>query len=572
MERTCRQCQAPFIFSDAEREFLQRMQFTFWKTKVDLPEPIYCPACRLQGKTCHRNERYLYKAKSSLSGKDMVALYDEGAPWGEAYTVFAQDEWHSDTWDAMSYAKELNLEQSIFQQLTELTKAVPRMGLITVSNENSDFTTGTGYCKNCYLINSSEYCEDCYYGKLVQSSKNCVDCSYTYDSEQCYDVTSIYNCHTCTHLLFSKNCSDCHFSSSLIGCRNCLLFSNLRQKEYCIRNTQVTRAEFEKVVADFKGSHEASEALRAEWREMEKNRIHRASNLVNSEGCTGDYIENSKHCIDCFDLTGSQDCLHSYVGVSIKDVQHCANMYLKVELCLDVLGAIELYHSAYSLFSFYCQDILYCEYCWHCRDCFGCNGLKQKQYCILNKQYTKEEYESLVPQIIEKIKSDGAAMNPNGVSGSWGEFFPRGNAPFGYNESLAQEYFPLSKKDALQQGFLWRDMQDRVQGVKQMLPARMLPDSIQDIPDDVLDWAIQCEKTERPFRIIKQELDFYRSQKLPIPHLHPDIRYDERLAWRNPRKLWARTCAKCGKGIQTTYSPDRPEIVYCEECYLETVY
>jgi exodeoxyribonuclease-3 len=36
------------------------------------------------------------------------------------------------------------------------------------------------------------------------------------------------------------------------------------------------------------------------------------------------------------------------------------------------------------------------------------------------------------------------------------------------------------------------------------------PEDIIKIPDDVLNWAIECEVTKRPFRIIKQELEFYR--------------------------------------------------------------
>jgi hypothetical protein len=32
--------------------------------------------------------------------------------------------------------------------------------------------------------------------------------------------------------------------------------------------------------------------------------------------------------------------------------------------------------------------------------------LKNKSYCILNKQYTKEEYEKLVSKIIEKMMKD----------------------------------------------------------------------------------------------------------------------------------------------------------------------
>jgi formylmethanofuran dehydrogenase subunit E len=36
---------------------------------------------------------------------------------------------------------------------------------------------------------------------------------------------------------------------------------------------------------------------------------------------------------------------------------------------------------------------------------------------------------------------------------------------------------------------------------------------------------------------------------------------------RNPRKLFNRKCDKCGKEIKSTYSQNRGEIIYCEECY-----
>jgi hypothetical protein len=35
---------------------------------------------------------------------------------------------------------------------------------------------------------------------------------------------------------------------------------------------------------------------------------------------------------------------------------------------------------------------------------FGCIGLRNQQYCILNKQYTKEEYEKTVALIIEHMQ------------------------------------------------------------------------------------------------------------------------------------------------------------------------
>jgi hypothetical protein len=157
------------------------------------------------------------------------------------------------------------------------------------------------------------------------------------------------------------------------------------------------------------------------------------------------------------------------------------------------------------------------------------------------------------------------------TDGQYGAFFPRTLSPFAYNETMAMDWFPLTKEEAQKQGCSWKEG-DEVSKVKKVIRASQLPDAIDDIPDDILNWAVLCERTERPFRIVKQELSFYRKMRLPIPHLHPEERHKERLQRRHGRLLWQRTCAKCGKGIQTTYAPERPEIVYCEECYLKEVY
>jgi len=193
---------------------------------------------------------------------------------------------------------------------------------------------------------------------------------------------------------------------------------------------------------------------------------------------------------------------------------------------------------------------------------FGCIGLKQKDYSILNKEYSKEEYFELIPKIIEKMKQDN----------EHGGFFPVSISPFCYNETVAQEYYPLLKEEVVSKGFNWKDEKDEAPNVKKIIPANQLPDHIKDIPDDILNWAIRCEATDRPFLIVKQELLFYRNMNLPIPHLHPDERHKRRMAFTNPRKLWKRDCSKCGKNIETTFAPERPETVYCEECYLKEVY
>lgn len=197
-----------------------------------------------------------------------------------------------------------------------------------------------------------------------------------------------------------------------------------------------------------------------------------------------------------------------------------------------------------------------------CKNLFACIGLKNKSYCILNKQYTKEEYETLVPKIIEHMIKIG----------EWGEFFPSSLSPFGYNETVAAEYFPLSKELALQDGrFNWSDYEPPFPKADKVIPVDKLPDDIKDIPDDILNWAIECEVTGKPFRIIKPELEFYRKHHLPIPRRHPDQRHMDRMALRNPRKLFERKCDKCQSPMITTYAPDSPETVYCEACYNKEV-
>jgi hypothetical protein len=570
----CSSCQASFEVHPDEKAFLSKMSFQFGNTEIHPAKPTDCPDCRMLSRTCHRNERAFYKTKSAKSGNEMISLYHDDPLWGPKTSVITQEEWRSDSFDPMQCGRDFDFARPFFDQFAELVKDVPRMNLITVSNENSPYTTGTGYCKNCYLINSSENCEDCYHGKLLQSCTDSMDCSYLYDSQLCYGCFSTYKSYNCRYVLFSQNCQDCYFSSNVNGCKNCLLCTNLHQKEYHIRNKPVSKEEFKKAIEEFQESYEKMNALRRELTDMRSKQPQKYANIVNCENCTGDYIENSKNCLECYDVNKSEDCRNVQVGVEVKDNYDCSNMYLKIERCYQVLGTIEVFNSAYCIFVFHSQDLLYCDYCFNCSNCFGCSGLTRKKHCILNKQYSEQEYNELVPKIIEHMKNDGGsvAMNPSGASGSWGQFFPKKYAPFGYNESLAYEYVPLTKEEATVRGFLWRDSIDQIPNVEKTIPAERLPDSITDIPDDVLNWAIVCERSKRPFQIISRELAYYRKHKLPIPHLHPDERHKDRMALRNSRKLFARECGKCGKEVESTFDSGRPETILCEECYLKEVY
>lgn len=555
---TCPLCHQSFTIHSDEEAFVQKMTFTFGSQTVTPPLPVYCPDCRSQIRTCHRNEQYLYKGKSTHSGKDIVSLYAEKLVAGKPFNVFSQEEWRSDAWDPMTFGRAFDFSRPFFEQFGELQRDVPRMALISLGNENSEFTTGTGYCKNCYLINSSENCEDCYYGKLLQKCKNAVDCSYLFGSEMCHDCFSVYDSYGCQSVAFSQNCQDCLFSSNLKACRNCCLCTNLDHKEHHFLNQPMPKEEYERRLADFRGSFARTAQVKTMRSDAMMTMIRKYANIVGSENCSGDYIENSKNCLDCYDATESEDCRYVCVGVNVKDNYDCSNMYLKPELCYQTLGTIETHTVAYCLFVFHSQRMLSCDYCFQCSDCFGCSGLTHKKFCVFNAQYTEEEYNRLVPRIIEHMKS----------SKEWGLYFPPNLSPFGYNETLASEYFPLSQDEALARGFSWRDADHRDHKPR----TASIPDSIVDVPDAIVKETFACAACSKNYKIIPQELQFYRNQIIPLPRLCPDCRHRERMKLRNPRRLWTRACMTCGKTIETTYAPDRPETIYCAECYLQEVY
>ena len=228
------------------------------------------------------------------------------------------------------------------------------------------------------------------------------------------------------------------------------------------------------------------------------------------------------------------------------------------------LECITVDHGNLTHFSLFCnqaRSTLYSDNCLSSEHLFGCISLRRKKYCVLNQEYTREEYERVASQIIERMRS----------AGEWGEFFPIAYSPFGYNETNAQEFYPLGRDEVLGRGWTWQDQLPFTTG-KETLTSKAVPDRIDDVPDSLCQEILACARCRRNYRLVAQELKFYKVMDIPVPTKCPDCRNIERLARRNPQKLWTRPCGKCSKEMQTSYAPERPEIVYCEECYLKEVY
>ena len=286
-----------------------------------------------------------------------------------------------------------------------------------------------------------------------------------------------------------------------------------------------------------------------------------------------------KKCQDCIahELFESKNTKYAFGSFKCEDskfVYHTDDAKNSYDVCggeiqwgLEVETSDNSYMSKLTMWCWKSKEMYYSDNCHSCSDCFGCVGLKHKQYCILNKQYTKEEYEELVPKIIEHMSTERRSADGGKLPIEWGEFFPASLSPFAYNETVAQEYFSLTKEEAIKRGYKWKE-EDTKEYKKQTYK---IPDDIKDVPDSICKEILACERTGKNYKIQKAELKFYKKMNLPIPRLHPDERHKDRMKLRNPRKLWSRQCDTCKCNLQTTFAPERPEKILCEDCYLKIV-
>lgn len=130
---------------------------------------------------------------------------------------------------------------------------------------------------------------------------------------------------------------------------------------------------------------------------------------------------------------------------------------------------------------------------------------------------------------------------------------------------------------------------------KPTMDASALSDTISEVSNDITKQIIRCEHDEMGnhaglqceancptvFRITEQELQFYKQMNLLLPIKCFNCRHVERISWRNSPQLYKRECMcdkpshghdrRCQNEFETSYAPERPEIVYCESCYHQEV-
>ncbi|MCP6719892.1 MAG: hypothetical protein KJI72_01015 [Patescibacteria group bacterium] len=545
---TCQSCRTSFVIEPDD--------FAFYE-KISVPPPKNCPQCRQRRRILFRNFKTLYKRKSDKSGKSVISMYSEKAP----FPVWSHEEWWADDWDAKEYGRDFNFSRPFSLQFAELQKVVPHYAVMNTRSENCVYSNLTFESKNCYLVFGCVDDEDCAYGHIVWNSKDCFDNLYMFKGELCYECV---DCLGSYRLLYSQECEDCADSVGLYdcrGCTQCIGCVGLKQKSYHIFNENVGKEGYEKFLTEHPLHDPRTISLILNKQQgLRKKLPQRYFFGSHNNDVSGNHIYNSKNVHYSFDVKSGENSKYVFTlrkAVDDYDVSFSPDL----ELCYEVLAG----QGMRQFFTRNCvnsTDAYYSEDCFNSHNIFGCVGLKSAEYCILNKQYSKDEYESLKSKIIEYMKK----------TGEWGEYHPPELSAFAYNESIVNEYMPLAKKEALAQGFRWEEDIPITSG-QETISHDELPTNPKGYSGDLIKQVLRCDACGRNYRFIQPEINFYKQVGLPLPRECFNCRHQRRMGSRNVRQLWPGTCANCGAGFQTSYSQEeqKEHKIFCDKCYLQEV-
>ena len=576
--RTCQNCENPFTIEPEDFQFYE---------KIKVPPPTFCWKCRFQRRLAFRNERKPFWNTSAKSGKRIFSHY----PPESGVTVYDDPEWESDDWDALSYGADYDFSKPFFGQIHELARKVPRPARSTEGDVNCDYLVNTGWSKNCYLICNTTGAEDCAYGNAVDYSKNCFDNSHITKCERCYGsfwIRNSHRAHFSTRSMDNVSVWFCFGSKGLTDCFGCV---NLMNKSYHIFNQPYSKEEYKRRIEEMKlNTWSGLQKAREEAIAFSKQFPYACLNGVFNVDVTGEYISDSKNVHYGYLVNGGKD---------LKYVQYLQVPGAEDSMDLTIWGdknvlayenATSGWGIASSKFLLECwseiRNVEYSMFCRNLSNSFGCVGLRNKSYCILNKQYSKEAYEALREKIIAHM-SAMPYTDKRGRTYAYGEFFPAEHSAFAYNTALVMEHFPLTKEQALAEGHSWQEPHPTEFNVT--MTADQIPDAIEDVPETITKEIIQCATCKKAYRIIPAELAFLKNERIPVPRTCPDCRHNERIAVRSKAFLYHRICNcagesssngvyknfalhahgkdPCPANFETAYPPEDQKIIYCLKCF-----
>ena len=597
--RTCKYCWEDFPLYDLEKKILKR----HWFKDTEI-----CAFCNFRMQWGYFNDKNLYHRKDDFSGENIISIHHPEFPWKvmevKKYIKKISDDLWLEYW--------LDIWENIIEDYKKLNMWFPRASrLVYPWVENSEYSSHIWWWKNLYLT----YCafmdvEDIYYSlrviwtcQDVYNSYNIVDtCSNIYSSaviSKSYDIFYSYNVVNSQNIWFWKdmnNCQDCIFSCNEVNSR------------YKVFNTQYTKEEYEKIKLDImtriKDPKQFDFLVKKYEDFLEENYIGQGVNINRCEQVTWEATFDSKNTINSFGCNAMEDCINVWNWWDNAD-DHNKNIINSSEFGTDCENVIWSYSFGCGIYNVFfsstiqsnSKNIYYCDDIETCEEMMFCIGLKKKKYCILNKQYTKDQYFELKEKIIKNLQEKWL----------WWEAITWDISDFAYNDSMAYDYFQIHKviyanwreqiinknvngvvtvlsDDFISDAILdlwWNEkinIKWRTKDVEVNVPKWMISIHANDLPKidkvdkSILEKAIICEETGRPFRIVKRELEFLKKKWLPLPRIHHSRRIEKLLSIRPTGKLYIWKSDLSWEDMLSVYREKPKWKVYSHDEYQDFMY
>ncbi|MFH1404948.1 MAG: hypothetical protein ABIH21_02505 [Patescibacteria group bacterium] len=479
--------------------------------------------------------------------------------------VLPDEEWYAE--DFSDQGRDYDPQASFFDQFRKLQLDVPMtatrnfvethnsIAAVSSGAVNSFFTLG-GINKNDLFTINSESENSCMINWChgIQEGYMIGDCDKTFRSKYIFDSAEINNCN---------------FVFNSFDLENCFFASNQTHQKYLWYDKHVSKEEYEKNISKVdlscRGSLKEWEEKFIAW--LSKDVIWPEALLVNSPGCTGEYIVN------CLNLKNSYAC-----AWSARDCYFVIHCYNKTENCAFLIGAATCSNLYYSVscnectntkFSSYMNQCVDCEYsmnCVNCEYCFGCAGLNRKKFHIFNKEYSETDYW----QRVDELK---CAMLERG---EYGEFFPLKFSPSYQPYGGIPMYLHADDEELKKLGSFEFDPEsldaigENLAHAQNPTPTSQLPECLSDGIDEWIGKPMLDEKHGRKFAFLKPEVDFYKKHKLPLPQEHFIHRLLHLNHFSNGAVFEDAKCAKCSKDIRVAKNKIiKDRTFYCLDCYYE---
>ncbi len=579
--RNCQNCKNDFNIEPDD--------FSFYE-KIKVPPPTFCPPCRYMRRIIWRNVHNLFRGKNAVTGEEMFT----SVPTQAGLTLYEQSYWNSDAWDPYEYARDYDFSIPFFTQMNDLFRSLPYPAKSMQRCVNSEYSNMCDDMKNAYLCFNATFMEDSAYCCNGSVLKNCFDLTSCYNSEFCYDNVRVDKSYNTVGSLASESCVDVWFSKNCVGCTNCFGCVNLRNARYQIFNQPYLKEEYQAKIesmnlGSWEGFSKARNDAEALWSAFPvkymlgfRNQDVSGEDIKDSKNVKQSYIvqkgENLKFVQDVPFGGTSNSYDYTCWGVSASQIYECmivGEQVDKLKFCYECWPG--------------CQELEYCISMRRSKNCFGCASMKDAEYCIFNRQYTKEEYEKEVARI-KLHMMDMPYTDKRGNVYRYGEFFPVEMSLFAYNETLLQDQFPSNKDEVEKLGFVWRE-QNRKEYETTIGPADLPESSVAGT--SITKELIQCLGCNKAYRIIADELQYLKNAGLPLPRYCFDCRFARRQKHMAPPLMKKSECMcsgehsvngkytnlnthefhgkeRCLNVFETAYDLET-QIVYCEECYQQEV-